>query len=289
MTDIDTFINQQTSPNTRRAYRNDLIRWVAFLDGRIPTVDLVVQFKDGLENALAPASARRTFSAVRSFYNWVGLTPNPFDRVKPPTTVKNATPKVPSNESVDALLDAIDTSTLQGKRDRAIVTLLLNNLRASEVADLGRDDLYFESEYKAWVLRVVGKGKKERFVPANEESVEAVRLFQLEAQRVTDRLLYDHDGSALTYRQVEEAVYRAAKVAGLEGMHPHALRHHYATRLARKGINIIALQKLLGHSRADTTQQYVTLDLSDLIEAVKVDPRAQVDEPAPTLRLVASA
>ena len=288
--DIDTFIEMQSSHNTRRAYRNDLTRWVTFLDGRTPTVDLVVTFKAGLEAALAPASARRTFAAVKSFYNWVGLEPNPFGRVKAPKTVANATPKVPSDASVEALLAAIDTTSLQGKRDRAIVWLLLNNLRASEVADLGRDDLYFEQneKYSAWVLRVTGKGMKERFVPATAEAVEAVQAFQRFTQRLNDRLLYDHDGKALTYRQVEEAVYRAAKAAGLEGMHPHALRHHYATRLARSGINIIALQKLLGHARADTTQQYVTLDLSDLIEAAKVDPRQQREE-QPVLRLVASA
>lgn len=285
--DVDTFIAQQTSPNTRRAYHNDLTRWVAFLDGRRPTVELVVEFKQGLEAALAPASAKRVFSAVRSYYRWVGLVPNPFDRVKGPKVVQTVAPKTPSDEAVEALLAAVDTSDVQGLRDKAIITLLLSNLRASEVADLNRDDLFFDKEY-GFVLRVVGKGQKERYVPATDEAVDAVHAFHVETQRHEEPLLFDYDGSRLTYKQVEHAVYRAAKRAGLTGMHPHALRHHYATRMTKAGVGILPLMKLLGHARPETTQQYVGLDLSDLVEAARKDPRARRAKPEP-LRLVASA
>ena len=284
--DIDIFVDQQTSHHTRRAYRSDLTRWVAFLDGRHPTPEDVVRFKKGLELALSSASAARVFATCRTFYRWLGGD-NPFDRVKAPQRVKNQSPKTPSNEAVDRTLAAVDTSTLQGKRDAAILALLTNGLRAQEVADLMRDALEFVPEFGAWVIRVVGKGSKERTVPALPEVVEKVRVFQTEAQKVSHWLLYDHTGYQLTMRQVEEAVYRAARRAGVEGMHPHALRHHYATRLARAGINVFHLQKLLGHARADTTQMYVGLELADLVEASRLDPRAQPEEPR--LRVVGAA
>lgn len=286
MTDtIDQFVDQQTSPNTRRAYRTDLTRWVAFLDGRHPTMDDVIQFKQGLEAALAPASARRVFAAVRSYYRWVGGE-NPFDRVKAPQSISNQTPKTPSDAAVNRLLDAVDTSDLNGLRHKAILTLLANGLRAQEVADLGEDDLFFEQEYGAFILRVTGKGRKERLVPATPEAVAAVHAFRVQDQRRPATLLFDYDLSPLTYEQVRFAVDRWATAAGLEGMHPHALRHHYATRLTRAGVNVLHLQKLLGHARADTTQQYVGLDLGDLVEAAQRDPRAQTEE-RPALTVVA--
>lgn len=279
---ISTFIAQQTSTNTRRAYANDLARWASFLGGREATPEVVVDFKRELERTLAPASAARTFAACRSYYRWLG-GPNPFDRVKAPQRVLNQTPKVPKDTAVDQLLAVVDTSDLPGLRHRAIITLLTNGLRAQEVADLRRESLTFEPEYEAWVLRVFGKGQKERLVPALPEAVEAVQAYQRKAKHVTPWLLADYDGSKLTYKQVEYAVYKWADVAGLDDMHPHALRHHYATRLVRAGVHLLALQKLLGHARADTTQLYVTLDLSDIVAAAKLDPRAQTEQPRPQL------
>ena len=287
MTTFDQFIAMQASPNTRRAYRQDIVRWVSFLDGRVPTVDLVVQFKQGLEAALAPASAARCFAAIRSYYRWLGGD-NPFDRVKGPKAITNTTPKTPADADVDRLIDAVDTSTITGLRDKAAILLLTNGLRAQEVADLRADAMRFEPQYGVHILRLVGKGKKERLVPMNDETVEAVLAYRRADGRVQPgTLLFDYDGSKLTYRQVEEAVYRAARRAGLEGMHPHALRHHYATRVMRGGGHILALQQLLGHARADTTQRYVGLDLADLVDAARKDPRASRGQ-RPTLVAVAS-
>ena len=284
---IEQFIEQQNSPNTRRAYRQDLLRWVAFLDGKHPTMDDVIRFKAGLETALAPASAARVWAACRSYYRWVGGE-NPFDKVKPPARITGGTPKVPSDAAVNRLLDAVDTSDTWGLRHKAIIALLLNGMRAQEVADLRLDGMYFEADYGAWVFRVIGKGKKQRLLPATPEAVEAVQAYQKAGTpSVAGRLLAQWDGAPLTMRQVEQAVYKWADLAGLEGMHPHALRHHYATRLARAGVNILHIQKLLGHSRADTTMVYVGLDLGDLIKAARQDPRAQ-QAPVPTLVAVAS-
>ena len=278
MTTFDQFIAMQASPNTRRAYRQDLTRWAVFLDGRLPDMDLVIKFKQGLEATLAPASAARTWAAVRSYYRWLGGE-NPFDRVKGPKVITGTTPRTPADRDVEALLAAIDTSDLSGLRHRTIITLLLNGLRAQEVVDLRHDSLFFDvvdDETSAWVLRVVGKGRKERLVPANDEAVAAVHAYQ-QAARASLWLVSDYDGSQLTYKQVEAAVYKWAKVAGVD-MHPHALRHHYATRLTRAGVNVLQLQQLLGHARADTTQRYVGLDLRDLVDAARKDPRAHVEQ-----------
>ena len=226
------------------------------------------------------------FAAVRSYYRWLGGE-NPFDRVKPPKPITGTTPRTPSDAAVNALLDVVDTSDTRGLRDKAVIALLANGLRAQEVADLRQDSLFFEAQYGAWVLRVVGKGRKERLVPATDEAVDAVQAYRKVCLDYVRPLVHDWDGAALTYRQVEETVYRWAKVAGLEGMHPHALRHHYATRLTRGGAHILVLQQLLGHARADTTQRYVGLDLADLVDAARKDPRSKRGQ-RPALVAVAS-
>lgn len=136
------------------------------------------------------------------------------------------------------------------------------------------------------VLRVNGKGSKQRLVPATVEveiAVNRARAWLMTwgtpEQRRSERLVTGHDGSPLTVRQVEHAVYKSAEYAGVEDMHPHALRHHYATRLIRAGASPLHVSQLLGHASVATTQVYVTLDLADLAKAAQLDPRNQPAQP----------
>jgi integrase/recombinase XerD len=259
---FDTFIASQRSEHTRRAYRNDLANWQAFLGERAPTEETVIEWRDEIEAKLKPSSALRMFTTVRSYYKWAETDPNPFKRVKAPRKVSDWTPVVPDEAKVDAIL-----SVCTSERDRAIIALLNNGLRAQEVCDLRVDDFEYERQYATWVLRVTGKGSKMRLVPANQESIIALHNY---AMPRNGRLF-----PKLNPRKVYYVFEKWGKAAGVEGIHPHALRHGYATRLTRAQVGVTTLQRLLGHSRADTTAVYTHLDLGDLVDATKRDPRNQ--------------
>jgi site-specific recombinase XerD len=291
MTDLraraETFANMQQSYETKRAYGRDLrlyFEWLARrgLEPTEVTEDTAVEFRDYLVDMYTPNGAARVWNTVRNFHRFARYPDNPFEYVKPPKRTINQTPKVPSDEDVELLVDAAS----QQPQRALIVALLLNGLRASEVTSLLKADV--EQHEGATVLRVIGKGQKERLIPATIEVERAmVRFFSQasEAQKRSPYVVSDYGGSKLTYRQVEHAVYKSAEYAGVEGMHPHALRHHYATRLIRAGVSELHVQKLLGHASVATTQMYVGLNLGDLIAASRKDPR-NAEEPV-RVRVVA--
>lgn len=262
------FVRQQASENTRRAYEIDLRYWFKWLGSRKPSEKLAMAYREHLSRTLAPNSAMRRFNTVKSFYKWVG--DDNFGRIKGLRRVKDAVPKVPADDEVDRFVTHISSA-----RDRAVVLLLLNGLRASEVAGLRYSDLSFVGRYNRWVVNVIGKGNKQRTVPLSREAASAVLNYLGEANqhKASDPLIWPNKGRSLTLRQVEYIVDKWSKVSGVD-LHPHALRHHFATRLARANVNQNALQRLLGHESAETTAQYVSLNLSDLVDAMNNDPRS---------------
>lgn len=284
MTDLASkampFVSMQQSPETRRAYGRDLrVYFDDFLGRELAGVEpdcveesTVVDFRDYLVERYTPNGAARVWNTVRTFHKFARVSPNLFEYVKPPKRVTNQTPKVPSDEDVEALVKAASDNPQRA----LVVALLLNGLRASEVAGLLKHNV--EQHEGATVLRVIGKGSKERLIPANYEVVLARTRFEAECndrQAESPFVVSDVYGAPMTYRQVEHAVYKSAEYAGIEGMHPHALRHHYATRLIRAGVSELHVQKLLGHASVATTQTYVGLNLGDLIRAAEKDPRNQ--------------
>lgn len=277
-----TYIDQQLSPHSRRAYEQDLRRWAAFRDQRpdLAGYDLVVAFRDHLAETLAPASAGRAFSTVRSYHRWLvqlgEASSNPFEAIKGPRRTKNETPKVPSNDDVEALVAAARERPLWS----AVVALLLNGLRAMEVGRLRKADIsWFEGKGRSgYFMRVLGKGDKERLMPLTTESLNALNDFWRSTDRESEYAVFDAYGAPLSNKAVAHIVDDAARKAKIEGMHPHALRHHYATRLYNAGVNILAVRDLLGHASVATTQVYVTLDMSDLFEAAAKDPREATGE-----------
>jgi site-specific recombinase XerD len=270
-----TFIDMQVSAETRRAYEQDLRRWFRFIEdvGDI-TYDTVVAFRDHLQETLAPASAGRCFSTIRTYHRWLvqlgKAERNLFEAVKGPKRIKNQTPKVPANDDVDALVAAA--------RERpvwlAVVELLLNGLRAKEVGQLLKSDIRWDEDHQRYFMRVIGKGQKERLVPLTDEASAALRDFWSDAGY--DRSVYavhDSVGQPYSNKAVGHIVYDAAGKVKLKGMHPHALRHHFATRLAKNGVDVMALRDLLGHESVQTTEGYITLDLTDKFKAMEKDPR----------------
>lgn len=262
MNDMETFVTMQSSPNTQRAYRQDLVAWNEFLDGREVSESTVVEFKDFLERTMSTASAVRRFSTVRSYYKWEMDTASPFRRVKAPRRISNWSPASPDESKIDALFRVCTR-----RRDRAILALLANGLRAQEICDLGPDSYYWDETYETYILRVIGKGMKMRLVPASEETI-------LEMEGIVLPF------AGLNIRKIYYAVKRWSAEAGIEGLHPHMLRHGYATRMVRAKVSVFALQRLLGHADPRTTGQYVNLDLSDLVAAAASDPRIGVDSEA---------
>jgi len=269
-TEAEAFCLMQQSPRTRDEYRKDLSRW--FASGYPFTVEGVARYKEYLVANFKASSASRFYGTARAFYRWIIkrglLDASPFDAVKGPRRIQNEVVNVPSDADVDALLRATKTS-----RERAVVSLLLNGLRASEVKNLPADAIKWTPEYGHYLV-VRGKGEKERIVPLLEETVEDIACHASDNSFMTsDYLVHNADGSQLTYDAVNGIVDMASRKAGLD-IHPHMLRHHYGTRLVRAGANVFAVQKLLGHASVATTQRYVTMDLSDLVEATRKDPRA---------------
>lgn len=283
--EAEDYAAMQASAETRRAYRRDLLKWFGFIGGKTLDVDRVMAFKRHLELTLGPNSAARTWSTVRGYYKYLSqrtgdLMPTPFEYVKAPKRPTGVTPVVPTDEDVQALVAA----AAENERRTLVVALLLNGLRAGEVCSLWKHHVerHDVDGQTVTMLRVNGKGQKQRLVPANVGTELAINRWlhhgQFTAQHASVWLVSDFDGSALTVRQVEQDVYKAARDAGVEGMHPHALRHHYATRLVKAGASPLHVQRLLGHSSVNTTMVYVSLDVKDLVNASRLDP---MDERTP--------
>ena len=194
---------------------------------------------------------------------------------------------------MDRLLASPDAATPGGRRDRAVLELFYaSGLRLSELVDLDLDDVNLSSR----VVRVRGKGRKERLVPFNRTTAEALRMMvggsrqprsspsgNLGARsrgarhaRPRHALFLNLRGRRLTSRSVDRIVRRYVREAAIaQGISPHALRHTFATHLLQAGADLRAIQELLGHARLTTTQRYTHLDLGRLMEVYKkAHPRA---------------
>jgi integrase/recombinase XerC len=186
------------------------------------------------------------------------------------------------------LLEAPDISTIAGRRDRAILELFYaSGLRLSELVGMDLEDLNLSGR----VVRVKGKGGKERLVPFNPKAAEAVRnmlndrqssKFEVQSSKRTrgparTPLFLNLRGRRLTTRSVDRVVRRYVSEAAIAtGISPHALRHTFATHLLQAGADLRAIQELLGHARLSTTQRYTHLDVGRLQEVYKqAHPRAR--------------
>lgn len=262
------FCAQQTSPNTTQAYHYDLLTWYAFLGEREPTREIAIEYRKHLEDTYSPRTAARRYNTTRAFYRWRGGD-SPFEGVKSPRRLRNSTPAIPSDATVGRIMEAAGYG-----RDRAVLALLLNGLRASEVVALRPDDFIWSPEYGVHIIRVTGKGYKQRLVPANYETSREVSAYLSISKRGVPWLLGSLRGNeAMTRRQVTEVMRRACKRAGIPEVSPHKLRHHFGTRIWQASKNLLALQNLMGHESPVTTQIYVHLDLADVVSTMKQDPR----------------
>ena len=219
-------------------------------------------------NGLSKASTARALASLRSFYKWMAregyVEQSPAALVSTLKLPKKL-PRVPTMEQVNGLLDrALPENAAFPARDRAIFELLYGcGLRNSELVGIQLDDVNWASE----VIRVRGKGKKERLVPLGDAAAAAIREYMPERQRILDgrkrssiALLINLRGGTITTRSVGRIVKAIAVARGLSSdVHPHTLRHAFGTHMLEEGADLRAIQELLGHERLSTTQRYTQL------------------------------
>ena len=209
------------------------------------------------------ASIARKVTEVRSFYRFMIrekiLDFNPLLAVSAPK-VPRRLPNFLSHQQVESLLSCPDTSTPQGKRDRAILELLYaSGMRLSEVAGLNLSNINLNTRE----IRVWGKGAKERVVLMGQPAAQALRVYLSEGRpkllksKETPALFLNKSGGRLSVRSIDDLLQRYSHQAGLpDKITPHVLRHTFATHMLEGGADLRVVQELLGHSRLATTQVY---------------------------------
>ena len=296
-------LNRNLSRHTVRAYGTDLSQFLAFAAERLGREPLVDDFDHRLvrgylasiyERRQSSSSSGRKLAAVRTFARYLCreelLEDNPGALVSAPR-VERRMPVHMALDEVGALLAAPDVATPLGLRDRAILELCYaSGLRLSELVGLDLEDVNLSSR----MVRVLGKGGKERIVPFNPAAAAAIRDY-LPARRALQRgdaaaassagdrargkgdpLFVNYRGGRLSSRSVARMLERYVKlVGGQRGISPHAIRHSFATHLLERGADLRAIQELLGHARITTTQRYTHVSPAQITELYrKTHPRA---------------
>lgn len=302
---IDSFLSyladeRRFSPLTVLAYRTDLARFAEFWEkefahreaSRTPLAAIdalaVRSHLAALHRArLSNRSLSRHLSTLRSFFRWAcregHLEKNPAAGLPVPRAPRSL-PRAMTLSDTESLLEAADEDAFP-ERERALFELLYaTGLRVSEAASLDIEDVDLSSR----LVRVTGKGGKERIVPFGEPAEEAVRAYLPLRARLRARgageesheegepLFVNARGGRLTTRSMARLLKRRLRAAGLPPqISPHALRHTFATHLLQAGADLRAIQELLGHASLSTTQKYTHLDAARLAEVYRrAHPRA---------------
>lgn len=299
LTDLEE--RRGASPHTVRSYRSDLADFLEYLDAvsaddagpaAPPTANsvdiaLLRSYLASLhERGLGRTTAARKLAALRSFYRYLGrigaVERDPARAVRAPKTPRRIPQRLELGE-VEELLHAPDPATARGKRDLAILELLYGTgVRVSELVGLDLTDLRRNSR----ILRVLGKGGKERVVPFGEVAADALGDYlsargELAAAgdgAASEAVFLNARGGRLTDRSVRTIVRRYLGEAGIAHLAgkatPHTLRHAFATHLLDRGADLRAIQELLGHASLATTQKYTQVSTARLFEVyAKSHPR----------------
>jgi site-specific recombinase XerD len=287
---VEELERRGVSPHTSRAYAADLAEFLEYLSppeteppepAAIDTLILREWLMELYAQSLATVTIRRKLAAIRGLFAFLhrdGLVKNNVARlVRTPKAPKKA-PEVMTEEQANTLLDDVAAGKLERPhpaRDVAIFELLYGcGLRVSELAGIDLEDI---DRSEGWV-RVRGKGRKERQVPAPGKAKAALERYLAERPVVRDEhaLFLNHGGGRLTDRGVRGIVkLYATFLARDPSIHPHSFRHAYATHLLANGADLRAIQELLGHASLSTTQKYTQVSLTDLMRVYdKAHPKA---------------
>ncbi|HET9467640.1 MAG TPA: tyrosine recombinase XerC [Vicinamibacterales bacterium] len=287
---------RDVSRHTITAYENDIATFLKHTSQirQTPIDDLTPADVDAFairaflgelhKQRISASSSARKLSAIRTFVKFLRRE----DLIEDDPSSLVAAPKrpetIPAHLTIDemrTLLEMPDSSTPLGRRDRAILELFYaSGLRLSELVGLGIEDVNLSGR----MVRVLGKGRKERLVPFNTSTGEAIRAYLKDRTSLTGRvrlkadrpLFLNYRGGRLSTRSVDRLVRRYVALCGAKfGISPHALRHSFATHLLANGADLRAIQELLGHARLSTTQRYTHVNPAQLIDVYKKShPRA---------------
>jgi integrase/recombinase XerC len=293
-------LNRNASPHTVAAYESDLSQFIAFagehtgrrqaLQPKHLSLDVIRGYLGELyRQGQARTSVARKVSALRSFTRY--LRREGFIDADPAVlaVAPKREQKVPAHLSVgemSQLLETPDVSTPLGRRDRAILELFYaSGIRLSELVALDLEDV----DLSGRMVRVMGKGRKERIVPFNTSTEKSLRKWYADRALLTKReerrrrtpdegtpVFVNARGGRLTGRSVQRLVARyVASCSTRFGISPHALRHSFATHLLQAGADLRAIQELLGHVQLSTTQRYTHVNVAQLLDVYrKAHPRA---------------
>jgi integrase/recombinase XerC len=289
---------RNVSPETLRAYDLDLRKFLAFLAEFLGRAPEEVQPGDAdalavrsflaflTRDGLGKRSQGRTLSAVRSLFRYACregiLAANPAQTVRTPKQPKTLPRHLRPGEIENLIEAPVAGEGPLALRDRAILELLYAaGLRVSELVGLD----WRAIDLSARVLRVVGKGRKERMVPFGRPAADALRAWLEVWETVRagkggedeEPVFLNHTGGRLTDRSVRRVIDRWVEQAAVaKGVHPHTLRHTFATHLLENGADLRAIQELLGHSSLSTTQKYTHLEVDRLLSVYRgAHPRAR--------------
>ena len=293
VTDYLSFLRVErgSSAKTVEAYGRDLRAFTAFCEERgldgvcAATREDVLAFQARrVEEGYAPASVKRGLSVLKGFYRFACkegyVKVNPTATMPLPKTPA-ALPDVLSIDQVNRLLDRTLPTTPQGLRERAVLEVLYGcGLRVSELVGLDLGNVVLEEGF----LLVRGKGSKERISPISGTAAKALTEYLedgrpallMHAKRACPAVFLNARGTRLTRQSVFTMVRDAGLSIGIEDLHPHTLRHSFATHLLEGGADLRVIQEILGHADISTTQIYTHVDRSHIrAEYLSAHPRAQ--------------
>ena len=284
-------VEKNLSTNSITSYKTDLERYINFLyNGEsIRELDSIrqihirnfIRFLN--DQNLSSSTINRSFSSIRSYHKYLSyekkITHNPTQLLEPPKISKKL-PKVLSVQEINEIINSVKVENSMGYRDKAILeTLYSAGLRVSELCSLEMNNILFDSA----MLRVVGKGNKERYVPLGDKAIKLIndyckyiRSALVDKKKSDGNVFLSKNGKQLTRMTIFNIMKKWARISGInKDISPHTFRHSFATHLLEGGADLRAVQEMLGHSDISTTQIYTHLDNEYLKEVHRTfHPRA---------------
>jgi len=228
--------------------------------------EILQQFIYEVAKKVNPRTQSRLISGLKGFFNY------PLELIEAPKLGRKL-PDTLAVEEIDAIISAIDLSSKQGERNRAIIETLYGcGLRVSELTSLKISDLYFEEGF----IKVTGKGDKQRLVPIGPTTEKYINIYKKEVRihqnihpAAMDTVFLNQHGRPLTRAMIFTIVKRLAEKAGIhKTISPHTFRHSFATHLLENGADLRAIQQMLGHESITTTEIYTHIDRRHLTEII---------------------
>ncbi|QDO94789.1 site-specific tyrosine recombinase XerD [Formosa sediminum] len=282
-------IERGLSTNSVHSYGLDVKKLITYLEDKVINIspikitpNIIQEFVYNAAKHLNARSQARLISGLRSFFDYLVFedyrTDNPLELIETPK-IGRKLPDTLSEKDIDDLIGAIDLSTNEGERNRAMLeTLYSCGLRVSELTHLKLSDLYFDEGF----IQVTGKGDKQRFVPIVASTIKYITIY-IEQVRShlniqtghEDTVFLNRRGRQLTRAMIFTIIKQLAiKINLNKNISPHTFRHSFATHLLQNNADLRSIQLLLGHESITTTEIYVHLDKKHLTEVVeKFHPR----------------